>query len=146
LDLARLHEALKDGAIEKEVRQIAQRVGRPVLVALDAETAEPTINWYEERSRNKFPRDYIRFSCGDEWIVEAKAQVPELLQPFNNAASLKEVAERIQNLAQLDWTWIDFQLGYSFATEPRAGLPAYDTEAVWAAAAAPWKDWLRLTR
>ena len=46
-------EDLKDGAIEEEVRQIAQRVGSPVLVALDAQTAGLTINRNADRYGKK---------------------------------------------------------------------------------------------
>ncbi len=129
--------ALADGIFEHQVSQASDQTASPMIVALDAQMATPTIDWNEERPR--LPRDYIRF-------VESPAVERSLLQPFNDATSLKDVSERIAALPELDWIWIDFYAGYTFAIDPQEGMSEYDSEAVWAAAGAPWKDWLRLTQ
>lgn len=136
--------ALADGRFEYEVSQASDQTASPMIVALDAQMATPTIDWNEERPR--LPRDYIRFVSGDRLVLESPAVERSLLQSFNDATSLKDVSERIAALPELDWIWIDFYAGYTFATDPQEGMSEYDSEAVWAAAGAPWKDWLRLTR
>jgi hypothetical protein len=135
---------LSDGSLDSVLDQLQQNTGQPPLLGFDTAPITPAVNWGEDRG--SLPRQYQFFSIHDGNLRSgAKSDSTDLFGPLATIRLLSDIETAVQKIPQVDWMWIDLQIGYELAVED-TDLPVWDADEIWRFICQPWSDYLRLSR
>jgi hypothetical protein len=142
-------ESLQDGTFDHLVTEAEERAGRPVVVGVDASNVEVPTGRGDVRSAVRElaegRRDVLRFESSQGRLRCVRSEAPlGILRGREKVTGLSELASGMGLIENLDWIWVDFQVGLPFlvgATGPEADV--WSDEQVWTRACSPWRSWLR---
>lgn len=139
----RLLGALGSGEFEQTAMTAVAKAGSPLTIVIDAALVPPPAG--DDVQSPNLPRDVVRFSFSKGELRFLDTDAPaDLLKSLGKAETLPALAARIAALPQLDWIWVDFQVGIrlkAVGASHRAGV--WSAMDLWERACLPWRAWLQ---
>jgi hypothetical protein len=132
--------ALRSGELEATMRGAETAAdGLPLVIEVVAGPALPR-GGGEEHPLDVGAADRIRYSVTDDSLVCVKRRTRTKLRKLADAEDLASIGERISQIDDLDWTWVEVLIGVAFRPVATGGLAAME---VWRRVCAPWMTWAR---
>ena len=132
--------ALRSGELDGTMRDAAETAEHLPLVVEVAAAPALARGGGDEHPLDLGAADRIRYQWTDGALTTLAARTPTKLDGFGTGETLTSLGERIAQIADLDWTWVEILIGVPFQAVEAGGLPATE---VWRRVCAPWMGWVR---
>ena len=129
------------GRVDQELVHALEAAGElPMLVTLVTAIQDlPSLEHGEDRTRGDPEHVWFR-PTGDGLERIGEHNAGEVARRFEETESMASIAQKLADLPDVDWRWVEVMIGIPFRRVAGGGLAPTD---IWRRACAPWTAWLR---
>ncbi|NBG88107.1 hypothetical protein [Isachenkonia alkalipeptolytica] len=102
-------EELINGKFEKRLLEVRNQTKLPVYIQLSAHYVTGDFEPYAKKVRHE-EGHRVKYLLKSEQEVEAQELKGSIFKGFDKTTNLEELGEKIKQLPDLDWYWIDFEV------------------------------------